>query len=85
VLAGITPIRQPGPRLEVGSLAAELAGLRPGGILWLGLLLTVALPTGRVLVSLVGFARARDRRSALVAAAVLGVLGLSLTLALASG
>ncbi len=84
-LAGVTPVRQRGPGFDPRLLAAEVVGLRPSGVLWLGLLLTVALPTGRVLVSLLGFARVGDRRSVLTATAVLGILGLSLTLALTSG
>jgi hypothetical protein len=44
----------------------------------------VTLPAARVLLALIGFARERDRRAAGVATAVLGVLALSVAIAVAS-
>ena len=78
------PLERPGPGFDPGRLAEDVAGLRPEGLLWLGVVLTVALPTVRVAVSLLGFAREGDRRAALVALGVLGVLAVSVTVAFAT-
>ena len=83
VASGRTPREVRGPALDPAGLPGELLGLRPDGILWLGLLLIVALPTARVVLALVGYTRARDRDAALTAAGVLAVLALSVALALA--
>ena len=82
--AGRTPLETPGPDLDAGGLATDVLALRPEGLLWLGLLLIVALPTTRVALALVGFARAGDRHASAVAAAVLGVLASSVAAALAT-
>jgi uncharacterized membrane protein len=84
LLAGAAPVAEPGPTLDPGRLALDLATLRGDGVLWLGLLLSVGLPTARVALALVGFARRGERRLVAVAASTLAVLGLSVTLALLS-
>ncbi len=71
VAAGRVPRSDPGPHFDVGRLLPDLVAFRPEGLLWLGLILSLVLPTGRVALALVGFARQGDRRHAVVAAAVL--------------
>ena len=83
MLAAGRPLLQlPGPPFDPLELIADLFSLRPEGFLWLGLLLTVALPTARTLVAFWGFLRQGDRRASLVAGGVLGLLALSVLVAL---
>ena len=75
--------RSPGPARppDLTRVPVDLANLHPDGFLWAGLLLTVALPTARVVLALAAFARTGDRLAALVALAILGVLALSVSVA----
>ncbi len=83
VAAGRRPLQEHGPALDAGRTLVDLLALRPEGFLWLGLLLTVVLPPARVALALLGFAREGDRTAAAIALAVLGVLGLSMVVAVA--
>jgi uncharacterized membrane protein len=78
---GISPLSR-GPRLDVGRLAGDLAGLAPHGFLWLGLLVVIAMPVSRVVAATVGYARAGDRSMVVVAVAILAVIALSVATAL---
>jgi uncharacterized membrane protein len=69
-----------GPPLEPGLIADDIAHLRPAGFLWLGLLLVLATPILRVVVSLVGFARGGERTMAIVASLILIVIAASVVL-----
>jgi hypothetical protein len=80
--AGRPLLEFPGPPFDPLELIVDLFSLRPEGFLWLGLLLTVALPTARTLVAFWGFLRQGDRRASLVAGGVLGLLALSVLVAL---
>ena len=82
--AGRVPFRDRGPSLAPDRFLGDLAALRPEGLLWLGLLLVVALPTARVILAFAGYLRAGDRRAAGVAGGVLAVLALSVAVALAA-
>ncbi|KRT63750.1 MAG: hypothetical protein XU10_C0007G0009 [Chloroflexi bacterium CSP1-4] len=82
--AGLRPTADSGPGPDPASIVADVVGLRPAGLLWAGLLLTVALPTARVALALAGFLRLGDRRASAVAAGVLGVLALAFAVALAT-
>lgn len=72
---GRSPLDASAP-LDLGRLAGDLAALRPEGFLWLGLLLVLATPSTRVLVSLGGYVRAGEREMAVVAALILAVIAL---------
>jgi hypothetical protein len=80
--AGRRPLHDPGPPFDPLELIFDLFSLRPEGFLWLGLVLTVALPTARTLVALWGFLRQGDRRASVVAGGVLALLALSIVVAL---
>ena len=84
VAAGLRPTSDSGPDADPSSIVADVVGLRPAGLLWAGLLLTVALPTARVTLALAGFLRLGDHRASVVAAGVLGVLALAFAVALAT-
>jgi uncharacterized membrane protein len=75
--AGLVPTRDHGSAADPAAIAADVVALRPAGLLWVGLLVTLALPTARVMLALLGFARAGDRRAAAVAAGVLCVLSVA--------
>ena len=81
IAAGRRPVEQPGPGLDPARLIADLLALRAEGILWLGLVLGLALPTARTVVAFAGFTRSGDRRAALVALGVLVVLAASVVVA----
>ena len=78
--AGISPLAT-APAFDLRSIPEHIAALDPLGFLWLGLIVVVATPSARVAAALIGYARAGDRRMALVAVAVLVVIGLSVALA----
>jgi hypothetical protein len=80
--AGRQLLQRPGPPFDPLELIFDLFSLRPEGFLWLGLVLTVALPTARTVVAFWGFLRQGDRRAGLVAGGVLGLLALSVVVAL---
>jgi uncharacterized membrane protein len=81
--AGIDP-RTHGrpPGLDLLRIPSDLVALRPEGFLWAGLLVVLALPLGRVVVSGVGFLTSGDRRLALVSLLVLLVVCASVVVAL---
>ncbi|HET9520509.1 MAG TPA: DUF1634 domain-containing protein [Candidatus Limnocylindrales bacterium] len=79
--AGIAPLAG-GPRFELGLLVDDLVHLRPAGFLWLGIVAVIATPSARVLASLIGYARNRERRMAIVAALILAIIALSVVLGL---
>jgi uncharacterized membrane protein len=75
----------PGPGLDLGRLPGDLLAVRPEGLLWLGLCLTIALPTVRVVAALVAFRRAGDTRYERIATGVLLTMAVALGVALAVG
>ena len=81
VLAGRTPVTEQGPALDAARIPGDLVALRPEGWLWLGLLLTVTLPIARVLLALLGFLRNGEQRMGAVSIATLGVLAVSIGIA----
>ena len=82
LLGGHVPVAEAGPPLDLGRLIADVLALRGDGVLWLGLLLSIGLPTARVILALAGFARRGERRLVAISFSTLAVLGLSVTLAL---
>jgi uncharacterized membrane protein len=81
LLAGRSPMG-PMPTLDPARLLPDLLAMKPEPFLWLGLLLTIATPTARVLAALVGYVRRADRPMALIATAILGIIFLSVLLAI---
>jgi len=81
---GIGP-RSDGPAFNPANIVPDLLALRPGGFIWLGLLIVVATPAARVLAALLGYARLGDRMMAIVAGLILAVIALSVLLARAGG
>jgi uncharacterized membrane protein len=81
VADGISPL-DPAPPLAPGDLAAALGGLRPGGILALGLVGIILTPTARVTASLIGYVSDGERTMAIISLAILGVIALSVVLAI---
>lgn len=75
--AQVGPLDRPFPPFDLGRLPADLAGLKPTGFLWLGLLAVILTPSIRVIASLLGFAAAGERRMVAVAAIVLAAICLS--------
>jgi uncharacterized membrane protein len=77
---GVGP-RSGGPAFDPANLVPDLVALRPEGFIWLGLVVVVATPAARVFAALLGYARQRDRVMVTVAALILAVIALSVTLA----
>lgn len=81
---GIGPLAG-GPRFDSRRLVDDLAGLRPAGFLWLGLLVVVGTPAMRVAAALAGYLRMGERTMALVSGLILLVIGMSVGLAVGLG
>lgn len=82
MIAGrVDPLGPPPPPFDPAALPRGLVTLEPEAYLWLGLVATIATPSLRVLVSLVGFGRAGDRRMVLVSAGILAVIVASVAVA----
>jgi uncharacterized membrane protein len=79
-MGGIAPLSG-GPAFDAGRLVPDLLALRPDGFLWLGLIVVVATPAGRVIASLIGYARRGERTMVAIAGLILAVIGLSVVLA----
>lgn len=72
-----------GPALADTDVVGDVFAGRLDGILWLGIVVLVATPSGRVLSALVGYLRERQTGMVLVASAILAVIAASVALALA--
>jgi uncharacterized membrane protein len=84
--AGIDPLDHgASPEFSLASIPAQILALLPEGFLWAGLVLVMALPIGRVVVSGTGFLAAGDRRLALVSLLVVVVIVTSIVAALRLG
>ena len=77
---GVQPLGA-APTFDPSRLGDDILHLRAAGFLWLGLIAVVATPAGRVLASLIGYARRGERLMAVVAALILAVIALSVALA----
>ncbi len=80
--SGVSPLAE-GSTLAETDVPADLAAGRPDGILWLGLLVLVATPSGRVVSALFGYLRDRQTGMVLLSAAILAVIAASIGLAVA--
>jgi uncharacterized membrane protein len=70
------------PVFDPARVLDDILALRPEGFLWAGIVVVVLTPVLRVVGELVGFALRRDRTMALVAAAILVVVAVSVITAL---
>jgi uncharacterized membrane protein len=82
IVSGVDPIRATAPGFSLTSIPGEVLSFQPVGFVWAGLIVLVALPLGRVVVSGAGFLAAGDRRLALVSVLVLLVIAASILAAL---
>jgi uncharacterized membrane protein len=78
---GISPVSGTFPPFVPGTVLADLVALRPEGFLWAGIVILIATPIARVIGELVTFTKRGDRLLALVALAILGVISLSVIVA----
>jgi uncharacterized membrane protein len=84
VLDGIGPLTG-GPRLDPGSLPADLVALKPSAFLWLGILAVIATPVSRVVVAAFGYARRGDRAMFAISLAILVVIVIAIASGLVTG
>ena len=82
---GVDPLTAPILPFSLTAIPGDLVALRPEGFLWSGLLVVMAMPVARVIVSGFGFFVAGDRRLALVSLLVVFVLAASVIAAQALG
>lgn len=82
VIAGRSPLETGFAPFDPGRLPADVAAGRPEVFLWLGLVVAIAAPVGRVAGALVGFAARREASLVAVAAAILAVIATGVVLAL---
>jgi uncharacterized membrane protein len=69
------------PDLDLTRIPADLLAGRPDGYLWLGLIVAIATPCARVLASLVGYLRRRERAMTVISILILAVIALTVALA----
>jgi uncharacterized membrane protein len=69
-----------GPPFEPGLIVDDITHGRPAGFMWLGLLVLLATPIARVVVSFFGYAARGERTMAVVAALILVVMAASIAL-----
>jgi uncharacterized membrane protein len=79
--AGVDPLTAAFGPFSLGAIPGDLLALRPEGFIWTGLLVVMAMPVGRVVVSGFGFLAAGDRRLALISLLVVLVLTASVVAA----
>lgn len=80
--SGGSPTDTP-PAFDLTRIPAQLAALEPAGFLWLGLVIVIATPAGRVAAGLYGYARSGERAMASVALLVLIVIAAGVAAGLA--
>jgi len=78
---GISPLSV-GPGLDLGSLGGQLLALDPAAFLWLGLLVVVATPIGRVVVAGVAYARQADWLMVAISLGILAIIAIGVAGAL---
>ena len=81
MLAGGISTTDTPPTLDPGAIPGELLALHATGFLWLGLLAVIATPTTRIVVALIGYLRGGEREMAVISAAILAGITLSVILA----
>ena len=78
---GISPLSG-GPGLDLATLGSQLLALDPTAFLWLGLLVVVATPIGRVIVAGIAYARQEDRLMVAIALGILAIIAIGVGSAL---
>ena len=81
VADGISPLSA-GPGLDLATLGSQLLALDPAAFLWLGLLVVVATPIGRVIVAGVAYARQADWLMVAIALGILAIIAIGVGSAL---
>lgn len=84
MLAGVSPLAG-GPPFDPTQLIPDLRALEPAGFLWVGILVVIATPLSRVVGAAIGFIRRGERLMAAVSLAILGVIAISIGIALVTG
>ena len=78
---GISPLSG-GPGLDLATLGSQLVALDPAAFLWLGLLVVVATPIGRVIVAGIAYARQADWLMVAIALGILAIIAIGVGSAL---
>lgn len=73
VVTGVSPLDAV-PTLDAAGLIAAIGGLRPEGVLWLGLMAVIATPIIRVLAAAFAYARGAEWRMVAISIAILAVI-----------
>ena len=73
VVTGVSPLDAV-PTLDAAGLIAAIGGLRPEGVIWLGLMAVIATPIIRVLAAALAYARGAEWRMVAVSIAILAVI-----------
>jgi uncharacterized membrane protein len=78
---GISPLAG-GPGLDLATLGSQLFALEPAAFLWVGLLVVVAAPIGRVIVAAVTYTRDADWLMVAIALGILAIIAIGVGSAL---
>lgn len=77
---GISPLAG-GPGLDLASLGSDILTLDAAGFVWLGLLVVIAAPIGRVVLAAVAYGRNRDWLMVAIAAGILSIVVIGVAIA----
>jgi uncharacterized membrane protein len=78
---GISPTSG-GPNLDLATLRTQLVALEPAGFLWLGMMVVIAAPIGRVIVAAVAYVREGDWLMVAVSVGILLVIAVGVVSAM---
>jgi uncharacterized membrane protein len=81
--SGVSPL-EASPPFDPAAIPGQIATLQPVGFLWLGLIVTIATPIGRVVASLIGYVAGGERRMAIISVAILVVIAVGVVVGIAS-
>lgn len=73
VATGVSPLDAV-PTLDAAGLIAAIGGLRPEGVLWLGLMAVIVTPIIRVIAAAFAYARGAEWRMVAISIAILAVI-----------
>jgi uncharacterized membrane protein len=82
--SGVDPLLAETVPFDASTLVGDILALRAAGFLWLGIVLVIVLPIGRVALELAGATARRDRPMTLISGGILVVVLIAIGIALAS-
>jgi uncharacterized membrane protein len=73
------------PGFDLSRIPRDILDLRPGGLLWLGIIGVISTPAARVVAALVGYVRSGEREMVVIAILILAVIAAGVVTGTAAG